>query len=51
MLEAVALTTALMVGNLPTQPNTRPKYEYVDDHFVLLGDPGGTSRAMLATST
>jgi hypothetical protein len=40
MLEALAITTALMVGNLLTQPNTRPKYEYVDDQFVLAGDPG-----------
>jgi hypothetical protein len=41
MLEAVAITTALMVGNLPTQPNTRPKYEFVNDHFVLQRDTGG----------
>jgi hypothetical protein len=51
MLEAVAITTALTVGNLPTQPNTRPKYEYVDDHFVLHGDPGGNVEGYARHST
>ena len=41
MLEAIAIADALLIAQLPSLPDTRPKYEYVDDHFVIHRDQGG----------